>query len=295
MQPICSLSQPLNLIVTTKQVDPTDFSLFLSLAPSLSHSHSPSRLRPNFPFALRVSPHTPIQSDTSLLACLLHTYRHTLPTYLSLLYMIPVTSVHKPNNHPFPYLLASRHVRVFQEGGQLYLLQEANVLAIECLTSRPIPSVLPRCLAATVPESSLLPSDCVVTTLVAVLHNTGQSLPLLLLPPGYLLFSSSCYGPFRVIHGAGLVQHCSIFSTSIHLYSWSSYSGVTFHRLRRHAAKMYPREHKNNRKSVIRMDPDCAICHAPANLACDCEAKGLEVAVRHAEQRMMQSMYNEIR
>ncbi|EMR64220.1 hypothetical protein UCREL1_8822 [Eutypa lata UCREL1] len=43
------------------------------------------------------------------------------------------------------------------------------------------------------------------------------------------------------------------------------------------------------------MDPDCAICHAPANLACDCEAKGLEVAVRHAEQRMMQSIYNEIR
>ncbi|AEO55455.1 hypothetical protein MYCTH_2086739 [Thermothelomyces thermophilus ATCC 42464] len=43
------------------------------------------------------------------------------------------------------------------------------------------------------------------------------------------------------------------------------------------------------------MDPDCAICHAPASLACDCEAKGLEVAVRQAENRMMQSIYNDIR
>ena len=52
---------------------------------------------------------------------------------------------------------------------------------------------------------------------------------------------------------------------------------------------MYNREHKHNtKKSLIRMDPDCAICHAPANMACDCEAKGLEVAVRQAETRMMQ-------
>ncbi len=43
------------------------------------------------------------------------------------------------------------------------------------------------------------------------------------------------------------------------------------------------------------MDPDCAICHAPATMACDCEAKGLEVAVRQAEARMMQSIYNDIR
>jgi hypothetical protein len=43
------------------------------------------------------------------------------------------------------------------------------------------------------------------------------------------------------------------------------------------------------------MDPDCAICHAPAALACECEAKGLEVAVRQAEARMMQSIYNDIR
>ncbi|KAK5998624.1 hypothetical protein PT974_01005 [Cladobotryum mycophilum] len=43
------------------------------------------------------------------------------------------------------------------------------------------------------------------------------------------------------------------------------------------------------------MDPDCAICHAPASLACDCEAKGLEVAVKQAEERMMRSIYNDIR
>lgn len=60
---------------------------------------------------------------------------------------------------------------------------------------------------------------------------------------------------------------------------------------------MYPREYNNkaNRKGVIRMDPDCAICHAPASMACECEAKGLEVAVRQAEARMMQSIYNDIR
>ncbi|KAF3062222.1 hypothetical protein GL218_04054 [Daldinia childiae] len=57
---------------------------------------------------------------------------------------------------------------------------------------------------------------------------------------------------------------------------------------------MYTREHKP-RKSIIRMDPDCAICHAPASLACDCEAKGLEIAVEQAESRMMQSVYNDVR
>ncbi|KAI0541249.1 hypothetical protein GGR58DRAFT_498324 [Xylaria digitata] len=56
---------------------------------------------------------------------------------------------------------------------------------------------------------------------------------------------------------------------------------------------MYSRD--KHRKSVIRMDPDCAICHAPATHACDCEAKGLEAAVQQAEHRMMQSVYNEIR
>ncbi|GKT59279.1 serine threonine protein phosphatase [Colletotrichum tofieldiae] len=49
------------------------------------------------------------------------------------------------------------------------------------------------------------------------------------------------------------------------------------------------------RKTTVRMDPDCAICHAPASMACDCEAKGLDVAIKQAEQRMMQSIYNDIR
>lgn len=59
---------------------------------------------------------------------------------------------------------------------------------------------------------------------------------------------------------------------------------------------MYTRDYNSkSRKGVVRMDPDCAICHAPAALACECEAKGLEVAVRQAEARMMQSIYNDIR
>jgi hypothetical protein len=43
------------------------------------------------------------------------------------------------------------------------------------------------------------------------------------------------------------------------------------------------------------MDPDCAICHAPATAQCDCEAKGLDMAVKQAEQRMMTALYNDIR
>jgi hypothetical protein len=59
---------------------------------------------------------------------------------------------------------------------------------------------------------------------------------------------------------------------------------------------MYTRDYNTKpRKGVIRMDPDCAICHAPAALACECEAKGLEVAIKQAEARMMQSIYNDIR
>lgn len=54
-------------------------------------------------------------------------------------------------------------------------------------------------------------------------------------------------------------------------------------------------QYEKPRKSVIRMDPDCAICKAPATTACGCEARGLETAVRQAEARMMQSIYNDIR
>ncbi|KAH7353770.1 hypothetical protein B0T11DRAFT_331683 [Plectosphaerella cucumerina] len=58
---------------------------------------------------------------------------------------------------------------------------------------------------------------------------------------------------------------------------------------------MYPREYVKSKKKAVRMDPDCAICHAPASMECDCEAKRLEIAVKQAEQRMMQSMYSDIR
>ncbi|KAK9435287.1 serine/threonine protein phosphatase [Metarhizium brunneum] len=48
-------------------------------------------------------------------------------------------------------------------------------------------------------------------------------------------------------------------------------------------------------KGSVSMDPNCAICHAPATLACECEARGLEMAIRQAEDHMMRSVYNDIR
>lgn len=49
------------------------------------------------------------------------------------------------------------------------------------------------------------------------------------------------------------------------------------------------------RKGFLRMDPDCAVCRAPAAVQCACERKGLDNAVRQAEERMMTSIYNDIR
>lgn len=43
------------------------------------------------------------------------------------------------------------------------------------------------------------------------------------------------------------------------------------------------------------MDPDCAICGAPAEMACECEAKGLDVAMKQAEDKVMKDMYFQIR
>ncbi|KAI0553244.1 hypothetical protein F4679DRAFT_532514 [Xylaria curta] len=60
-------------------------------------------------------------------------------------------------------------------------------------------------------------------------------------------------------------------------------------------ARLVVRAAEKRRKSVIRMDPDCAICHAPASQCCDCEAKGLEAAVQMAEFRIMGPVYSEIR
>ncbi|EPE08859.1 hypothetical protein F503_04446 [Ophiostoma piceae UAMH 11346] len=61
---------------------------------------------------------------------------------------------------------------------------------------------------------------------------------------------------------------------------------------------MYSQDHYRDykpRKLVTRMDPDCAICRAPASRACECEAQGLEIAITQAETQMMQSMYDEIK
>ncbi|KAI0968935.1 hypothetical protein F4678DRAFT_441993 [Xylaria arbuscula] len=55
----------------------------------------------------------------------------------------------------------------------------------------------------------------------------------------------------------------------------------------------YTREKR--RKQMIRMDPDCAICHAPATNACDCEAKNLEKAVQQAEHKMLEPACDEAR
>jgi len=43
------------------------------------------------------------------------------------------------------------------------------------------------------------------------------------------------------------------------------------------------------------MDPDCAICSAPAITQCICEAKALDRAVSEAEQRMMDTFFSDIR
>ncbi|RDW79415.1 hypothetical protein BP6252_04053 [Coleophoma cylindrospora] len=43
------------------------------------------------------------------------------------------------------------------------------------------------------------------------------------------------------------------------------------------------------------MDPDCAICAQPAIAQCSCEAKGLDIALRQAEHKMMDSIFSDIR
>jgi hypothetical protein len=49
------------------------------------------------------------------------------------------------------------------------------------------------------------------------------------------------------------------------------------------------------RRDKWNIDPDCAVCHSPAPLACECEARGLETAVKQAEERMMARIYRDIR
>lgn len=54
-------------------------------------------------------------------------------------------------------------------------------------------------------------------------------------------------------------------------------------------------KHSRSRRPVKIMDPDCAICSQPALAQCECEAKGLDIAVRQAEQRMMAGIFSDIR
>ena len=54
-------------------------------------------------------------------------------------------------------------------------------------------------------------------------------------------------------------------------------------------------KHSRSKKPVKIMDPDCAICNQPALAECECEAKGLDLAVRQAEQRMMATVFSDIR
>ncbi|KFX97948.1 hypothetical protein V497_00823 [Pseudogymnoascus sp. VKM F-4516 (FW-969)] len=55
------------------------------------------------------------------------------------------------------------------------------------------------------------------------------------------------------------------------------------------------RDPYREREKPETMDPDCAICSSPALAQCDCEAKGLDTAVRQAETRMMTTFFSDIR
>jgi hypothetical protein len=71
--------------------------------------------------------------------------------------------------------------------------------------------------------------------------------------------------------------------------SWRS----TIILIKRHRSRRRSRTHPT--LPLRKMDPDCAICSAPATVQCDCEANGLDIAVRQAEQRMMAGVFSEIR
>lgn len=63
----------------------------------------------------------------------------------------------------------------------------------------------------------------------------------------------------------------------------------------RHSHRHHQSHSDHRRPHIQNMDPDCAICSQPALAQCECEAKGLDLAVRQAEQRMMTSVFSEIR
>ena len=49
------------------------------------------------------------------------------------------------------------------------------------------------------------------------------------------------------------------------------------------------------RRTFKEIDPNCAICNAPPPVPCDCESNALEVAVRQAENRILNPLYINIR
>lgn len=51
----------------------------------------------------------------------------------------------------------------------------------------------------------------------------------------------------------------------------------------------------DERPQPLSMDPNCSICHLPFSSSCDCETKAMEVAFRQAENKVMKSVYRDIR
>ncbi|KAG5918443.1 hypothetical protein E4U61_001774 [Claviceps capensis] len=48
-------------------------------------------------------------------------------------------------------------------------------------------------------------------------------------------------------------------------------------------------------KGYISMDPNCAICGAPACMGCPCELRSLDAAIRQAEEKVMYFKYADVR
>jgi hypothetical protein len=56
-----------------------------------------------------------------------------------------------------------------------------------------------------------------------------------------------------------------------------------------------PPNHNPPNSETLGMNPNCAICNAPASEACLCESRAFELAITQSELRMMRQRYEEIR
>ncbi|RSL45374.1 hypothetical protein CEP54_014294 [Fusarium duplospermum] len=54
-------------------------------------------------------------------------------------------------------------------------------------------------------------------------------------------------------------------------------------------------EFDSSGRPIFSADPDCAICMAPAAMECDCEAKGLDLAIRQQEHRIFEPIRKRVR